>query len=336
MKIVVIGATGFVGRALIGALVDAGEDVRAASRRPPLQERLAVRWVHCDLAQPDTIGPALEGADVAVYRVHSLAGAADFREVDRRCARDFAAAAATTTLRRVVYLGGVAPKGEPSPHLASRLEVGEILRAGAVPTLELRASMIVGNGSTSWQILRDLAARLPFMVLPRWLESRTCPVALADVIDALLAARRMPIDASTWFDVPGPDILTMREMLEIVASLDGRRIPSLRVPVLTPALSALWLKLISGAHYAVGRELVLGLTQDLLPQRSVWTVLGQAPRWTFADAAEYALATETPPSGLAAAVERLVQLTGASRGPRTGGRPASGGRTAGRRTGTAS
>jgi uncharacterized protein YbjT (DUF2867 family) len=239
-------------------------------------------------------------------------------------------------MRRIVYLGGVAPRGEPSEHLASRLEVGEILRAGEVPALELRASMIVGNGSTSWQILRDLAARLPFMVLPRWLDSRTCPIALADAIDTLVAARDVALPGSTWFDIPGPDVLTVREMLEIVASLDGRRIPSVRVPVLSPALSALWLKLISGADYAVGRELVLGLTQDLLPQRSFWDVLQQAPRWTFADAAEYALATETPPAGFAATVERLVRLTGVSRGPRSGGRFASGGRIVGRRTGTAS
>lgn len=336
MKVVVVGATGFVGRSLIGALVDAGEDVRAASRRPPLQERSGVRWVHCDLAHPETIAPAVEGAEVAYYLVHSLASAADFRELDRRCARDFAAAAATTTLGRIVYLGGVAPRGLPSEHLASRLEVGEILRAGEVPALELRASMIIGNGSTSWQILRDLAARLPFMVLPRWLESRTCPIALADVIDALLAARDVPLPASSWYDIPGPEVLSMREMLEIVASLAGRRLPALRVPVLTPALSALWLKLISGADYAVGRELVLGLTDDLLPQRSFWDVVEEPPRRNFRAAAAEALATETPPAGLAAAVERLVRLTGASRGPRSGDRPSSGGRIVGRRTGTAS
>ena len=336
MKAVVVGATGFVGRALIGALVDAGEDVRAASRRPPLQERSGVRWVHCDLAQPETIAPALEGADVAYYLVHSLSSAADFRELDRRCARDFAAAAAATTLRRIIYLGGVAPRGVPSEHLASRLEVGEILRAGEVPVLELRASMIVGNGSTSWQILRDLAARLPFMVLPRWLDSRTCPIALADVIDALLAAPDVPLPASSWYDIPGPEVLTMREMLEIVASLDGRRIPAVRVPVLTPALSALWLKLISGADYAVGRELVLGLTADLLPQKSFWDIVEESPHRSFRAAAAEALATETPPAGLAAAIERLVRLTGASRGPRSGDRPAGGGRIVGRRTGTAS
>lgn len=234
----------------------------------------------------------------------------DFREADRRCARQFAHAAAHGSCRRIVYLGGVAPRGRPSEHLASRLEVGEILRASAVPTLELRASMIVGNGSASWQIVRDLAARLPFMVLPRWLESKTCPIALADVIAALRDAREVPLAGSTWFDIPGPDVLRARELLAIVAALDGRHVPSVRVPVLTPGLSAMWLKLVSRADYALARELVLGLTADLLPQRSFWDITGHPPRWTFREAAASALATEVPPSKIARAVEGLVRRVG--------------------------
>jgi uncharacterized protein YbjT (DUF2867 family) len=301
MNIVVIGATGFVGRALVGALVRCNENVRAASRT---RSTLAgVPWVECDLLRPETIAPALEGADVVYDLVHSM-GRADFREVDRRCAHALATAAASAGVRRIVYLGGVAPRGKPSEHLASRLEVGTILRAGPVPAIELRASMIVGNGSLSWRIVRDLAVRLPFMVLPRWLESRSCPIALLDVIDALLAARAE--DGDGWFDIPGPDVLRMREMLELVAALDGRRIPAVRVPVLTPGLSAMWLKLVSGADYAVARELVLGLTDDLLPQRSFWDVAGFEPRWSFRAAAARALATESPPRGLARAIEMLV------------------------------
>jgi uncharacterized protein YbjT (DUF2867 family) len=301
MKTVVIGATGFVGRALVGALARRGEDVRAASRHPA---RAGVPWVECDLMRGATVERALDGADVAYYLVHSM-GRADFRDIDRRCAHTLADAAASTGCGRVVYLGGVAPKGRASEHLASRLEVGEILRAGSVPAIELRASMIVGNGSLSWRIVRDLAARLPFMVLPRWLESRSCPVALADAITALIAARDVP--AGGWHDIPGPDALSMREMLAIVAALDGRRIPSVRVPVLTPALSAMWLKLITGAEYAVARELVLGLTDDLLPQRSFWDLANLSPRWSFHAAAAHALATEAPPRGIARAVERIVR-----------------------------
>ncbi len=175
------------------------------------------------MAQPETIPPALEDVDLAYYLVHSMGRHGDdFREADRRCARQFAHAAAHSSCRRIVYLGGVAPRGRPSEHLASRLEVGEILRASAVPTLELRASMIVGNGSASWQIVRDLAARLPFMVLPRWLESKTCPIALADVIAALRDAREVPLAGSTWFDIPGPDVLRARELLSLAPERCGQ------------------------------------------------------------------------------------------------------------------
>jgi uncharacterized protein YbjT (DUF2867 family) len=274
-----------------------------------------VRWVHCDLARPQTIPPALEGIDVAYYLVHSMGGQGeDFRETDRRCARAFAHAAAHSSCRRIIYLGGVAPRRRPSEHLASRLEVGEILRAGEVPALELRASMIVGNGSASWQIVRDLTERLPFMILPRWLDTRTCPIALPDVIAALLDAREVALPASTWFDVPGPEVLRARDMFALVAALDGRRVPSVRVPVLTPGLSAMWLKLVSGADYALARELVLGLTHDLIPQRSFWGITGHPPRWTFREAAAEALAAEAPPSSrIARAVEGIVRRIG----PRT-------------------
>ncbi|HEX7842394.1 MAG TPA: NAD(P)H-binding protein [Kofleriaceae bacterium] len=315
MIVLVLGATGFVGRSLVPELVDAEEIVRAASRTAPRRsadgERPGSRWIYCDLDRPETIPPALEGADVAYYLVHSMGRpGGEFRETDRRCARQFAHAAAQSSCRRIIYLGGVAPRGQPSEHLASRLEVGEILRAGAVPTLELRASMIVGNGSASWQIVRDLAARLPFMVLPRWLESKTCPIALPDVVTALRDAREVPLAGSTWFDIPGPDVLSAREMLSIVAALDGRHVPSVRVPVLTPALSAMWLKLVSGAEYALARELVLGLTEDLLPQRSFWDITGHPPRWSFRAAAARALATEAPPSRIARALERIVRRVG--------------------------
>jgi uncharacterized protein YbjT (DUF2867 family) len=320
MTVLVLGATGFVGRPLVTALSEVGETVRAASRAAPRgsadSEQLGSRWVFCDLAQPETIPPALEDVDAAYYLVHSMGRHGDdFREADRRCARQFAHAAAHSSCRRIVYLGGVAPRGRPSEHLASRLEVGEILRASTVPTLELRASMIVGNGSASWQIVRDLAARLPFMVLPRWLESKTCPIALADVIAALRDAREVPLAGSTWFDIPGPDVLRARELLSIVAALDGRHVPSVRVPVLTPGLSAMWLKLVSRADYALARELVRGLTADLLPQRSFWGITGHPPRWTFREAAASALATEVPPSRIARAVEGLVRRVGPHKRP---------------------
>ena len=311
MTALVLGATGFVGRALVRALSDLGVDVRAGSRHAPafLPER--ARWVACDLTRAETIPPALADVDVAYYLVHSMGKAGeDFRAIDRACARALASAAATSTCQRIVYLGGVAPRGRPSEHLASRLEVGEILRGGAIPALELRASMIVGNGSASWRIVRDLSARLPFMVFPRWLDSKSCPISLADVVAALVDARSVPLAKSAWFDIPGPEVLSARHMLEIVAELDDRLIPAIRVPVLTPRLSAMWLKLISGADYALARELVLGLTENLLPQRSFWDITGQPATQTFREAAAEALASEPPPSAIARVIERIVRRIG--------------------------
>ncbi len=307
-KTCVLGATGFIGRALVSALTDAGEAVRAASRRGEGGSE-TVEQVSVDLEQLESLRPVLEGCDVVYYLVHSL-GRADFRANDRRCARNVAEVAAAAGCRRIIYLGGVAPRGPASEHLASRLEVGEILRAGRVLTVELRASMIIGAGSASWQILRDLAVRLPFMVLPRWLESRTCPIALSDVITALLDARDVPLAESAWFDIPGPETLSAREMLDTVADIDGRRIPSVRVPLLTPSLSAMWLRLVSGAEYAVARELVLGLTEDLLPQRSFWDIAPHAPRLSFRAAAASALQSEQPRSAFVRGLERVVRRLG--------------------------
>ncbi len=318
--ILVLGATGFVGRALVPALVADGERVRAASRAPrPQPNERGVAWVRCDVTLPETLPAALEGVDTAYWLVHSMgrSGERDYRAAERAAAEAFTAAAAASGLRRIVYLGGVAPRGAPSEHLASRLEVGAILRAGRVPTVELRASMIIGAGSASWQIVRDLARRLPFMVLPRWLASRSCPVALDDVIAALLAARRIPLEASAWFDVPGPETLSAREILLRVAALDRRRIPALSVPVLTPRLSAMWLALVTSADYQLARELVLGLTTDLLPRdERYWQLIGHPARRSFDEAARLALANEAQARSVRARVARTEEALVSRLGPR--------------------
>jgi uncharacterized protein YbjT (DUF2867 family) len=301
MTVLVLGATGFVGRALTPALVATGERVRVASRRAAQSATAGVECVQCDVRAPETLGPALAGIDCVYYLVHSMGDhGRDFRDVERRSAETIARVAAESGVRRLVYLGGVEPIGPPSEHLASRLEVGAILRAGPVPTVELRAAMIIGNGSASWQILRDLALRLPFMVLPRWLKSRSCAIALPDVVTALLDARTVPLRESAWFDIPGPEALSAQEMLMIVAELEGRHIPAVRVPLLTPRLSAHWLRLISRADYGVARELVLGLRNDLLPRdRRYWELTGHPPAWSFRQAARDALESEPLQPGVA-------------------------------------
>jgi uncharacterized protein YbjT (DUF2867 family) len=254
-------------------------------------------WATCDVRDRASLRSAVQGVDCIYYLVHSMGEGhhQGFRAVERASALNVMHAAAESgTVRRIVYLGGVEPRGVVSEHLASRLEVGEILRQGPVTAVELRAAMIVGNGSASWRILRDLALRLPLMILPRWLESRSCPIAIPDVVRALLDARLIPMPRSAWFDIPGPEVLRARELLEIVAELDGRTIPSVRVPLLSPRLSSHWLKLISGVNFGVASELVLGLQEDLLPAKGAqyWELTGHPPIWTFRSAAKFALTRE--------------------------------------------
>lgn len=314
-KILVTGATGFIGGALLRALRNRGEMVVAASRRVhPSSQRGGVEWRRCDLLRPETLPAALAGVRVAYYLVHSMGGGrSEFIELERRAAVAFAEAAARAGVERIVYLGGPAPRGAPSDHLQSRLAVGEILRTSSVPTVELRASMVIGSGSASWQIVRDLAMRLPVMVLPKWLESRTRPVALDDVVAALIAAAEMPLHESAWFDLPGPESMSGRQILERIAALRGRRIFAVQVPVLTPRLSALWLRGVTRADYSLARELVLGLGQDLLPEDDrFWRLVGHTELLSFDEAARRALAAEAPPHGtwqhLARVEERLVEL----------------------------
>jgi uncharacterized protein YbjT (DUF2867 family) len=294
-SVLVTGATGFIGSALLVELARRGQHVVAVTRRSTKPTATnGVEWRACDLLEPSTVDAAFAGIRVAYYLVHSMGtGASEFGELERRAAQAFVQAAARAGVKRIVYLGGPAPPGPPSEHLRSRLAVGEILRAGPVPAVELRASMVIGRGSASWQIVRDLAVRLPVMVLPRWLSSRTRPVALADVVAALSAAADIPLEHSEWFDVPGPEVLSGQQILERIARLRGRRFLALKVPFLTPQLSALWLRLITRTDFALARELVLGLKEDLLPRDTrFWGLIGHTDLVSFDDAARDALASE--------------------------------------------
>jgi uncharacterized protein YbjT (DUF2867 family) len=312
--VLLTGATGFVGRALWPALTTAGYAVRGATRDASRARARwpGRRWVPADLETGEGVAEALAGCGAAYYLVHGMSGrAADFRAREVAAARRFAAAAAAAGVERVVYLGGVAPAGPPSEHLRSRLEVGEALRGGAVPALELRASMVVGAGSASWQIVRDLAARLPAMVLPRWLRSRTQPVAADDAVAALVAGLALPLGRSAAFDLPGPQTLTGRDILEQTARVLGLRRPSVvEAPLLSPWLSSQWVRLVTRADWAVARELVLGLTSDLLARDDrYWSAIGRERRVPFARAAAAAVAAEggpVVPGGLGRGLECVV------------------------------
>ncbi|MFM7134495.1 MAG: NAD(P)H-binding protein [Planctomycetota bacterium] len=315
------GATGFVGSHLHPALAASGRPVRCltrdaakAARRWPDRD-----WVGGDIADGQAVARALEGCEAAFYMVHGMASeAADFRRAELEQAERFVRAAETAGVRRIVYLGGVAAPHDPSEHLRSREEVGAALRSGRVPTVELRASMIIGHGSLSWLIVRDLAARLPVMVLPRWLESRTQPVAIDDVVAALLGALEIPVAGSEWFDVPGPEILSGRQILERTAAVLGARAPLMvEVPFLTPRLSSHWVRFVTRAEWSVAREVVVGLKDDLLARDDrYWGLIDHRALLRFDEAARRAIAAgkaDGPVPGAWGAIERLLVAAGGSR-----------------------
>jgi uncharacterized protein YbjT (DUF2867 family) len=309
-RVLVTGATGFVGSALVPALVTAGYEVRATTRSLERASPMPkVEWVECDLADRLAIDRAMDGVDAAFFLVHGMGGRShDFAATERLWALNMRAAATRAGLERIIYLGGVAPATDPSEHLKSRLDVGELLRGGAVPALELRASMIIGSGSASWQIVRDLAMRLPAMILPAWTSSRTRPIALEDVVVALVRGLELPLAESAWYDIPGPDTVSGRELLSTIAALRGRRVPGLPVPFLSVSLSSWWLKLVTRADFSLARELVLGFKGDLLPKDDrYWSEIHYAPRWGVEAAARKALDDEALappiPGGTAAKLE---------------------------------
>lgn len=294
--ILLTGATGFVGRSVRPALAAGGWHVRCLTRDATAARRRwpDADWVEGDLANEGSAERALAGCRAALYLVHAMGEGAGFHQRELDSARQFARAAAAAGIERIVYLGGVAPTGAGSEHLRSRAEVGAVLRDGTVPTIELRASMIIGHGSQSWLIVRDLAARLPVMVLPRWLTSRTEPVAIDDIVVALTRALALPLDGSVVYDVPGPQAMSGREILDATARVLGLSHPRmLQLPLLTPRLSSLWVRFVTRARWSVAREIVVGLTQNLLAADDrFWGLIEHPTRVGFAEAAARALAAE--------------------------------------------
>jgi uncharacterized protein YbjT (DUF2867 family) len=290
------GASGFVGRYVWSLLVNQGWSVRCLTRDTARAQRLYGDrdWVQGDLSDNAVCTRALQGCQAALYMVHSIGKGDDFGRHEVDTARRFAENAAKAGLQRVVYLGGVAPAGNPSDHLASRLAVGEALRAGDVPTIELRASMIIGHGSLSWLMVRDLAARLPVMVLPSWLRSRTQPVAIADVAMALCRSFDVPLSQNAWFDLPGPNVMSAHEILDATAfALQLPKPLAIEVPFLSSRLSAHWLRFVTRADWTVAKELVSGLTSDLLARDdSYWRLIDHSSLQTFEEAARAALQAE--------------------------------------------
>jgi len=287
MRVAVIGATGTIGRPLAEALAREHEVVGVA-RRPPRRDH-EFRWVAADATDRDAIRAALEGIDVAYHLVHSL-GSADFEERDRAAATAVAEGAASAGAKQVVYLGGLGEgSSDLSPHLRSRAETAEILAAGTVPVTALRAAMVVGPGSAAFETIVALVDRLPVMVCPRWVSVETQPVALADVLAALVGVCGEPASYGETFDLGGPEVMTYRTMMERAARLRGKHPVLIEVPFLTPRLSSLWLHLVTPTNVSVARPLVEGLRIPTVAHDDRIWALVDAPRTTFDEAVEEAL-----------------------------------------------
>ncbi len=262
MQILVTGATGFVGRHVAAALDEMGHDVVAMTRHPD-RYRGPGRPVAGDIGDATALRAALDGAEVAYYLVHSL-DHEDFAERDRAGARAFAAAAADAGVAQVVYLGGLGDDdAELSAHLRSRREVEEILRSAA-PTTALRAGIVIGDGSISWEILRQLVERLPAMVTPRWVETRTQPIALDDAVAYLVGVAGVDATVGEVYDIGGPDVLRYRDMLTTMARLTGRHRLIVPVPLLTPRLSSQWLRLVTDVDLTTAAALVDSMTIEVV------------------------------------------------------------------------
>lgn len=265
----VTGATGYVGGRLVPELLAAGYRVRCMARRA--SQLSGFGWIgqaevtEADALDAGSLRRALAGVDVAYYLIHSLRSGPAFEATDRAAARTFAACARDAGVSRIIYLGGLRPAGTPrlSPHLRSRAEVGDILLNSGVPTAVLRAGVIIGAGSASFEMLRYLTERLPVMVTPKWVRSRTQPIAIRDVLAILAGCARLPPQVNRAFDIGGPDVLTYADMMQRYAAVAGLR-PRLLLPVgvLTPSLSSYWVGLVTPVPGALARPLVESLRHD--------------------------------------------------------------------------
>ncbi|MGK2947336.1 MAG: SDR family oxidoreductase [Acidimicrobiales bacterium] len=270
--VLVTGATGYIGGRLVPELLEAGYRVRCLVRSPgklagePWLDRVEV--IEGSLTEADVVASALEGCSATYYLVHSMGGKADFATHDRQVAQTFREAAdATPGLQQIVYLGGLGDESdaELSPHLTSRHEVGRVLAAGSVPVTELRAAVIIGSGSASFEMLRNLTDVLPVMVTPRWVSTRCQPVAIRDILHWLVASLRTPEARGRVLEVGGPEVVTYEEMMRTYAEVAGlRRRLVLRVPLLTPRLSSHWVGLVTPLPLGLARPLIDSLVNEVV------------------------------------------------------------------------
>jgi len=294
-SVLVFGASSYIGSNLVPRLRDLGYRVRATARSP---EVLAARgWkdvdlVHADALKPETLPPALAGVRFAYYLVHSMAAGKHFGRVEVEAAENFARAAEAAGVERIVYLGGLIPPDVHSEHLISRRDTGEVLRRFRVPVTEIRAGIIVGPGSAAFEVMRDLVLHLPIMLTPRLVRAKSPPIALDNILEYLTRVLTLPETAGGIYDAAGPETLTYEEMMREIARQAGKRPRIIPVPVLSPELSAYWLKFVTAVPTNVARALIGGLKHDFSADDAELRRLVPQRLLTFRESVEAALEAE--------------------------------------------
>ncbi len=295
MHVLVLGATGYVGGRVVPDLLAAGHTVRCAVRLPAKLDarvwRDRVEVVRGDVTDRATMDAACEGVDAVLFLVHAMDGAPDFAAREAAGARAVRDAAAAAGVDRIVYLGGLGREDDQlSKHLRSRHEVGRIMAEGSVPVTELRAGVVIGSGSVSFEMLRHLTEVLPVMTTPRWVATRTQPIAVRDVLRMLVGVLDVEETKGRIIEIGGPDVLTYAEMMQHYAALAGlRRRIIIRVPVLSPRLSSLWVGLVTPLPTGIARPLVDSLVNEVVVRDDTMTRLVPFERTTFDDAVRLAL-----------------------------------------------
>lgn len=270
--VAIAGATGYVGGRLLARLITETDDqIHALARTPQKLDRQAtahegrLKVFRADVHQADSLDAGLEGVDVAYYLVHSLGAGDHFSEADVTGARNFAQACEHAGVQRIIYLSGLGSgDDELSEHLASRHETGEALRTTSVPVTELRAAIIVGSGSASFEIVRDLSRKLPLMITPKWVRSRCEPIGIRDVVSYLIGVLDEPRSVGETLEIGGGDVLSYGDLMRVCAEEQGRRVWIITVPVLTPRLSSYWLHLVTSVNMQIARPLIEGLRNDVV------------------------------------------------------------------------
>ena len=294
-RVLVFGASGYIGTHLVPRLLASGFHVRASARDPSVLEGRGwdgVEIAKADALMPQTLDETLADVELAYYLVHSMSAGHGFARIDREAADNFRKAAERQGVRRIVYLGGLIPDEPGSEHLSSRRETGECLRSGKVAVTEIRAGMIVGPGSAAFEVIRDLVNYLPVMITPRWVRSRSTPIGLDNLLEYMIRLPYLAGTAGQCYDVGGPDILTYETIMRQYAELVGRHPVIIPVPLLSPRLSSWWLRLVTSVPTNIARALIDGLRHDVIADDAVARRLVPLELASFRDSAQAALDAE--------------------------------------------